>query len=74
MQYSILGLAHAALDDIETGMRFLEQTVEAHEPSMMMLRSFRMFEPFHKHPDFRSLLRLAGWRDWDTTEFRIQVV
>ncbi len=71
VQASVLAQAHAALGDIDTGMAFLERAVEEHDPSMMMLRAFPMFTPFHQHPGFRSLLHLAGWRDWDTAEFRI---
>ncbi len=71
VQSSVLGVAHAALGDIETGMTFLERAVEEHDPSTMMLRSFPMFAPFRRHPRFRPLLHLAGWRDWDTAEFRI---
>jgi hypothetical protein len=72
VQASVLGLAHAALGDVDAGMAFLEQAVQAHDPSMMMLRTFPMFAPFRGHARFRALLRLAGWRDWDTAEFRVQ--
>lgn len=71
VQASVLGLAHAALGDLDAGMRALEQAVEEHDPSMMMLRNFPMFSPFRRHPRFRALLRQAGWRDWDTAEFRV---
>jgi tetratricopeptide (TPR) repeat protein len=71
VQSSVLGLAHAALGELETGMQLLERAVEEHDPSMMMLRSFPMFAPFHTHAGFRPLLHRAGWRDWDTAEFRV---
>lgn len=71
VQSSVLGLAHASLGDIDAGMGLLERAVDEHDPSMMMVRSFPMFVPFHSHPRFRPLLRVAGWRDWDTAEFRI---
>jgi hypothetical protein len=71
VQASVLGLAHAALGDVDAGMTFLEQAVQQHDPSMMMLRAFPMFAPFRAHPRFRPLLHTAGWRDWDTAEFRV---
>jgi TolB-like protein/DNA-binding SARP family transcriptional activator/Tfp pilus assembly protein PilF len=71
VQASVLGLAHAALGDVDAGMTFLEQAVQQHDPSMMMLRTFPMFAPFRAHPRFRPLLHTAGWRDWDTAEFRV---
>ncbi len=71
VQASVLGIAHAALGDLDAGMRALEQAVEEHDPSMMMLRNFPTFATFRQHPRFRPLLRQAGWRDWDTAEFRI---
>lgn len=71
VQASVLGLAHAALGDVDTGMSFLERAIEERDPSMMMLRTFPMFAVFRRHPRFRALLRLAGWRDWDTAEFRV---
>lgn len=71
VQASVLAQAHAALGDREAGMICLEQAVEEHDPSMMMLRNFPMFDPFRAHPRFWTLLRAAGWRDWDTSEFRV---
>ncbi|MFP5354861.1 MAG: hypothetical protein ACLGIK_06850 [Gemmatimonadota bacterium] len=71
VQVSLLGLAHAALGDLNAGMRYLELAVDERDPSMMMVRNFPMFAPFRSHPRFRALLRQAGWRDWDTAEFRV---
>jgi TolB-like protein len=71
VQASVLGLAHAALGSLDEGMAFLERAVEEHDPSMMMLRTFPMFAVFRRHPGFRHLLHTAGWRDWDTAEFRV---
>ncbi len=71
VQSSLLGLARAALGDLDAGMAHLERAVDEHDPSMMMVRTFPMFAPFRQHPRFRVLLRLAGWRDWDTAEFRV---
>ena len=73
VQASVLGLAHAALGDVEAGMSFLERALDEHDPSMMMLRTFPMFAVFRRHARYRALLRLAGWRDWDTAEFRVPV-
>jgi DNA-binding SARP family transcriptional activator/TolB-like protein/Tfp pilus assembly protein PilF len=71
VQASVLGLAHAALGDLETAMRHLERAVEEHDPSMMMLKTFPMFREFRAHPRYRALLHSAGWRDWDTAEFAV---
>jgi len=71
VQSSVLGLAHAALGDLEAGMSLLERAVEEHDPSMMMLKTFPMFAAFRSHPRFRALLHSAGWRDWDTAEFAV---
>jgi len=71
VQSSVLALAHAALGELDVGMSYLARAVEEHDPSMMMVRTFPMFAAFRKHREFRSLLRKAGWRDWDTAEFRI---
>ncbi len=71
VQPSVLGLAHAALGDLEAGMVLLERAVAEHDPSMMMLKSFPMFRAFRGHPRFRTLLHAAGWRDWDTAEFAL---
>jgi len=71
VQASVLGLAHAALGDVDSGMALLERAVEEHDPSMMMLKTFPMFRPFRDHPRYRALLHSAGWRDWDTAEFVI---
>lgn len=71
VQSSQLGLARAALGDLDGGMAHLERAVDEHDPSMMMVRTFPMFAPFRAHPRFRALLRTAGWRDWDTAEFRV---
>ncbi len=71
VQSSQLGIARAALGDLDGGMAHLERAVDEHDPSMMMVRTFPMFAPFRAHPRFRALLRTAGWRDWDTAEFRV---
>lgn len=71
VQGSVLGIARTALGDLDEGMHALERAVDEHDPSLMMLRHFPMFAPFRGHPGFRALLRRAGWRDWDTTEFRV---
>jgi TolB-like protein/DNA-binding SARP family transcriptional activator/Tfp pilus assembly protein PilF len=63
VQASLLGMAHAALGDIEAGMTLLERGVEEHDPSMMMLKIFPMYDPFREHPRFPALLRAAGWRE-----------
>jgi serine/threonine-protein kinase len=73
VQSSVLGLAHAALGDVETGMSLMERALQEHDPSMMMLKAFPMFDVFRSHPRFRMLLHSAGWRDWDTTEFAVPV-
>jgi hypothetical protein len=73
VQSSVLGLAHAALGDVETGMSLMERALQEHDPSMMMLKAFPMFDVFRPHPRFRTLLHSAGWRDWDTTEFAVPV-
>ncbi len=65
VQASLLGLAHAALGDGEAGMAFLERAVEEHDPSMMMLRTFPMYDAFREHPRYPALLRAAGWRPED---------
>lgn len=71
VQASVLGLAHAASGDLDSGMALLERAVEEHDPSMMMLKTFPMFRAFRDHPRYRALLHSAGWRDWDTAEFVI---
>lgn len=71
VQPSVLGLAHAALGDVEAGMVLLERSVEECDPSMMMLKAFPVFDPFRSHPRYRSLLHAAGWRDWNTAEFAV---
>ncbi|MGE3616709.1 MAG: BTAD domain-containing putative transcriptional regulator [Gemmatimonadales bacterium] len=71
VQASVLGQAHAALGDLDTGMALLGRALDEHDPSMMMVRMFPAFAAFRPHPRFRDLLRRAGWRDWDTAEFRI---
>jgi serine/threonine-protein kinase len=74
VQSSVLGLAHAALGDVETGMSLMERAVEEHDPSMMMLKAFPMFDVFRSHPRFRILLHASGWRDWNTAEFAVPKV
>lgn len=71
VQPSVLGLAHAALGDVEAGMVLLERSVEECDPSMMMLKAFPVFDPFRSHPRYRSLMHAAGWRDWHTAEFAV---
>ena len=71
VQGSMLALAHAALGDHDAAMTFLERAVEDHDPSTMMIRTFPMFRVLHAHPRFRDVLRMAGWRDWDTAELRV---
>jgi hypothetical protein len=71
VQSSVLGLAHAALGDVETGMSLMERAVEEHDPSTMMLKAFPMFDVFRSHPRFRILLHASGWRDWNTAEFAV---
>jgi serine/threonine-protein kinase len=69
VQSSVLGIAHAALGDVDRGMSFLGRAVDEQDPSMMMLKWFPMFDPFRDHPRYRALLHRAGWRDWDTAEY-----
>jgi serine/threonine-protein kinase len=71
VQSSVLGLAHAALGDVETGMSLMERAVEEHDPSTMMLKAFPMFDALRPHPRFRTLLHASGWRDWNTAEFAV---
>jgi TolB-like protein/Tfp pilus assembly protein PilF len=63
VQASILAQAHAAVGDLDGGVRLLERAVEERDPSMMMLKTFPMFAVFRPHPSFPSLLHRAGWRD-----------
>jgi len=60
VQPGVLALAHAALGDLEAGMAFLERSVEQRDPSMMMLRTFPMFDSFRGHSRFPPLLRAVG--------------
>jgi hypothetical protein len=63
VQASVLGPAHAALGDLEDGMAFLERGAEEHDPSMMMLKTFPMYDAFRGHPRYPALLRAVGWRE-----------
>lgn len=71
VQPSVFAQAHAALGDLDAGMSFLERAIEEHDPSTMMIKFFPMFAVFRRHPGFRALLHRAGWRDWDTAEYRV---
>jgi hypothetical protein len=71
VQPSVLGLAHSALGSVDSGIAFMERSLQEHDPSMMMLKTFPMFAVFRGHPRYGALLHSAGWRDWDTAEFPV---
>jgi TolB-like protein/DNA-binding SARP family transcriptional activator/Tfp pilus assembly protein PilF len=62
VQSTLIALVLGAMGDIEGGVEQLGRSVDSHDPALLMLRTFPMFDCYRDHPSYPALLQRAGWR------------